>query len=149
IPQARIQIHIAEPLKTTTSRLGIRVNEAGLVKFKGFAEAGVPIPAGGLRGPIRGLGRLQRRNIIAILENTGLKDEFVVEGQNNREIRELKSYRVDRTLGEGEEKRQTQISDTELAQAHIEFDISPNLNVKLLAKLPGTEDPIEFEAELD
>jgi hypothetical protein len=146
---AGVEIDLVEPMTTTTSRLGIRVNEAGHVKFKGFVEAGVPIPPGGLHGPIKGLGRLHRHNVISILENTGLRDELVVEGQDNREIRELRSYLVERTLKEWEEKHNTQIADKDIAQAHIEFEISPSLNVKVRTALPGFEEAIEFGAELD
>lgn len=144
-----IEIEPSEPITTTTSRLGIRVNEAGHVKFMGFVDAGMPIPPSGLRGSIKGLGRLRRHNVISILENTGLKDEFVVEGQDNREIRELKSYSVEHTLRDWEEKHQTEVANKDLAEADIEFEISPSLKVKLLARISGVEDAIEFEADLD
>jgi len=149
IPVAGIEIDVAEPMTTTTSRLGIRVNEAGHIKFKGFVDAGVPIPTEGLRGPVRGLGRIRRHNVISILENTSLRDEFVVDGKDNREIRDLTSYRVEHTIDEWERKHQATIGDKDIKQAQIEFEISPTLNVKLLARIPGVDDPIEFEAALD
>lgn len=134
-------------LSATTSRLGIRVSEAGQIKFKGLIAAGVPIEAHGLRVPVKGIV-LQRSTRIRILENTGPVDDWIVNGKENKNINELKVFRLEHKLAEWERGRGFQITNQSLIDAGIELEVTQNLGVKLIATIPGIEEQIEFEAEL-
>jgi Ethanolamine utilization protein EutJ (predicted chaperonin) len=141
-----IEVEANSCLSATTSRLGIRVVEAGLIKFKEIVDAGVPIGASGLKQPITGI-ILKRNTIIRILENTGLDDEMVLHGKQNLNISELKVFRLEQRLVEWERSHQTVITDKMLFEAKLELEVSPNLGIKLIARIPGIEEPVEFEAE--
>ncbi|HVG19053.1 MAG TPA: Hsp70 family protein [Blastocatellia bacterium] len=144
---AEIYINVEESscLSATTSRLGVRVNESGQIKFKEIIDAGVPIGSDGLRVPVT--GTIFRRNTrIRILENTGLEDEMVINGKENQNITPLKEFRLEQRLAEWESSHDTKISDKELFDAKLELEITPNLGVKLIARVPGVDEPFEFEA---
>lgn len=133
-------------LSATTSRLGVRVNDAGQIKFKEIVGAGVPIDANGLKVPVTGT-ILKRTTQIRILENTGLVDEMVIHGKENRNITLLKEFRLEQKLAEWERNNNQLVTDKMLFDAKLELDITPNLGVKLIAKVPGIAEPFEFEAD--
>jgi hypothetical protein len=133
-------------LSATTSRLGVRVNDAGQIKFKEIVGAGVPIDANGLKVPVTGT-ILKRATQIRILENTGLEDELVIHGKENRNITLLKEFRLEQRLAEWERSNNQLVTDKMLFDAKLELDITANLGVKLIAKVPGIAEPFEFEAD--
>lgn len=142
-----IDVDESTSLSATTSRLGIRVREAGQVKFREVIDAGVPIGNQGLRVPVRGVV-LERGKRISILENTGLDDEMVINGKDNPNITELKNFNLEHKLAEWEGVHETKISKQLLFDAIIELEVAPNLGVKLIATIPGVDEPLEFEAEM-
>jgi molecular chaperone DnaK (HSP70) len=133
-------------LSATTSRLGIRVSDTGQTKFKEIIDAGVPIGQSGLTVPVTG-AILRRNTRIRILENTGLDDELVIKGKENPNITELRVFRLDHRLVEWERQKNKKITDQMLLDAKMELEISPNLRVRLIARVPEVEEPFEFEAE--
>lgn len=140
-----IDLEESSCLSATTSRLGIRVNESGQIKFKEIIDAGVPIGATGLKMPVSGV-ILKRQTRIRILENTGLEDETVIHGKENQNITPLKEFRLEQRLAEWESNHDTKITEKALFDAKLELEITPNLGVKLIARVPGIEEPFEFEA---
>jgi molecular chaperone DnaK (HSP70) len=140
-----IDIEESSCLSATTSRLGVRVNESGQIKFRQIIDAGVPIGAAGLKVPVSGTV-LKRQTRIRILENTGLDDEMVIHGKENQNITPLKEFRLEQKLAEWESNHEAKITDKALFDAKLELEITPNLGVKLIAKVPGIEEPFEFEA---
>ena len=133
-------------LSATTSRLGIRVSDAGQTKFKEIVDAGVPIGQSGLTVPVTG-AILRRNTRIRILENTGLDDELVIKGKENPNITELRAFRLDHKLAEWERVNNQKITDQMLFDAKMELEISSNLRVRLTARIPAVDEPFEFEAE--
>jgi molecular chaperone DnaK (HSP70) len=140
-----IDIEESSCLSATTSRLGIRVNEYGQIKFSEIIDAGVPIGASGLKVPVTGTV-LKRQTRIRILENTGLEDEMVINGKENQNITPLKEFRLEQRLAEWEGRHGTKITDKALFDAKLELEITPSLGVKLIARVPGIDEPLEFEA---
>jgi hypothetical protein len=90
---------------------------------------------------------LRRNTRIRILENTGLDDELVIKGKENPNITELRAFRLDHRLAEWERLNNKKITDQMLLDAKMELDISPNLRVRLIARIPAVNEPFEFEAE--
>jgi hypothetical protein len=133
-------------LSATTSRLGIRVSDAGQTKFKEIVDAGVPIGQSGLTVPVTG-AILRRNTRIRILENTGLDDELVIKGKENPNITELRAFRLDHKLAEWERVNNQKITDQMLFDAKMELEISSNLRVRLTARIPAVDEHFEFEAE--
>lgn len=142
-----IEVDESTCLSATTSRLGVRVNDAGQIKFKEIIGAGVPIDANGLKVPITGT-ILRRTTRIRILENTGLDDELVIHGKENRNITPLKEFRLEQKLVEWERNNNQTVTEQMLFASRLELDITPNLSVKLIAKVPGIAEPFEFEADM-
>jgi hypothetical protein len=133
-------------LSATTSRLGIAVWEDGHGRFKEIIGAGVPIGAAGLKRPVRDV-LLERDRQIRLLENTGHGVSLVVNNQENLYIRELKVFSLESKLLEWEGAHGRLVSAEELEAAEIELEMTPNLAIRLTARLPGVEEPLEFEAE--
>jgi molecular chaperone DnaK (HSP70) len=133
-------------LSATTSRLGLRVTDTGQAMFREVIDAGVPIGEEGLCKPVRGIV-LKRESRIRIMENTSLEDSIILDGQPNPNIAELKVFRLDARLSEWEQKHGRQITDQDLFNTEIELIVTPNLMVKLVARVPGVEEALEFEAE--
>ncbi|HJQ70919.1 MAG TPA: Hsp70 family protein [Blastocatellia bacterium] len=136
-------------MSATTSRLGIRVFESGKLKFKQIVDAGVPIDPPSLVTQVKGIGSLTRNKRISIMENTGLDDDWSVGGKDNRNIKELETFSFGHSLSLWEQKHNLRVTDDELERASVYFEVTPDLKVKLLARIPGHEhEPIEFETEI-
>lgn len=133
-------------LGATTSRLGIGLWKDGEGKFEEIVGAGVPILEGGLKKPVADV-LLARDTEIRLLENTGAGTSLIVNNQENQYIRELKVFSIESKLAEWERAHGRQISTEELEAARIELEVTPNLSIRLLARLPNVEEPLEFEAE--
>ncbi|HTG16173.1 MAG TPA: Shedu anti-phage system protein SduA domain-containing protein [Blastocatellia bacterium] len=127
-------------------RIGIRVNMAGQIMFKEIIGPEVPIPLTGLRVPLRELGRLRRHHNISLLRNTGLKNSLVVDGRANSDIRELTTFSLESKLADQEKKQGWRISEDALSYAQIEVEVAPDMELNLIARIPGIETPIQFEA---
>jgi molecular chaperone DnaK (HSP70) len=132
-------------LEATTSSLGIG-RQYGHLRFQEIIPAGVPIPAEGLRKVLDDLPPLERRYRIPILENTGLENDTIINGKPNPDIRVLREFHLEQNLAEWEQANNMIISDESLSRAQIAFEVTPNLTAKLMAIIPGIEEPIEFEA---
>jgi hypothetical protein len=128
----------------TTSRLGIRVNEAGRLRFREIIDVGIPIPIEGIRRIIKGIV-MKRNSHILILENTGLNDELIINGQENPNINMLKRFYLERRLDKWEKEHGTQISDQRIFDTEIELEVTYFLDVHLLARIPGIKEAMEFE----
>ena len=50
-------------------------------------------------------------------------------------------------IGEWERSHDTKITDKMLFDTKLELEITPNLGVKLIARVPGIEEPFEFKAD--
>ena len=142
-----INLENSGALSATTSRLGLRVTDTGQPVFREMVDAGVPISEEGLRVPVRGIV-LKREARIRIMENTSLEDAIILHGQPNPNITELKVFRLDARLAEWEQKHSQRVTDQDLFNTEIELVVTPNLMVKLIAHVPGVDEPLEFEAEL-
>jgi molecular chaperone DnaK (HSP70) len=146
-------VHIRPPeigaLSATTSRLGLRVTDTGQAMFYQVIDAGVPISEEGLRVPVRGV-KLKRETRIRILENTSLEDAIMLDGHPNANITELRVFRLDARLAEWEEKNERRVSDQDLFGTKIELVVTPkpNLLIKLIARVPNVDEPLEFGAEM-
>lgn len=149
-PEVRTGVDVRPPkggaVSATTSRLGLRVTDTGQAMFHEVLDAGVPIGEEGLRSPVGGIV-LRRESRIRIMENTSLDDRIVVDGQPNRNITELKVFRLDARLAEWEQRQARRVTDQDLFKAEVELVVTPNLMVRLVARVPGVEETLEFEAE--
>jgi molecular chaperone DnaK (HSP70) len=135
-------------LTATTSRLGIGVKEPdGRRMFYQLVDAGMPIGEAGLKARVEGVSLTSRRAHISILENTGLEDRLWIRDHENPNITILKTFKLEPKLVEWERAHGKQVAEQDIADARIELEVTPNLNVKLIAKIPGVEEPLEFEAE--
>jgi molecular chaperone DnaK (HSP70) len=141
-----IQLKSSGALSATTSRLGLRVIDTGVAVFREVIDAGVPIGGEGLSRPVSGIV-LKRAGTIRIMENTSLEDGIMLDGHINPNITELKVFRLNARLDEWEQKHGNQITDQDLSNTEIELIVTPNLLIRLLARVPGVDEPIEFEAE--
>jgi molecular chaperone DnaK (HSP70) len=150
-PEARAVVDVRPPksgaLSATTSRLGLRVTDTGQAIFREVIDAGVPIGADSLRKPVRGVV-LRREGTIRIMENTSLEDAIMLNGNPNPNITELKVFRLNARLAEWETKHDRLITDQDLFNADLELVVTPNLLVKLVARVPGVDELLEFEAEV-
>jgi len=148
-PRAGVYLNIddSSALSATTSRLGLRVDEAGQLKFKELLDAGVPIGESGVKVPVTGIV-LKRDSQIRIMENTSLDDEVILNGQPNPNLTELKVFRLNGKLTEWEQKHSKSITDKDLFDSEIELVVTSNLAVKLTAQVPGVDEALEFEAEM-
>jgi hypothetical protein len=149
-PEVRAGVDVRPPeggaVSATTSRLGLRVTDTGQAMFHEVVDAGVPIGEEGLSRPVDGIV-LRREARIRIMENTSLDDSVVRDGQPNPSITELKVFRLDVRLAEWEQKHGRRVTDNDLYKAEVELVVTPNLLVRLIARVPGVEEPLEFEAE--
>jgi hypothetical protein len=148
-PRAGVYLNIEDSraLSATTSRLGLRVDEAGQLKFKELLDAGVPIGEAGIKVPVTGIV-LRRDTQIRIMENTSLDDEVILNGGQNPNMTELKVFRLDTKLTEWEKKNSKSITDKNLFDSDIQLVVTSNLGVKLIAQVPGIDEALEFEAEM-
>jgi molecular chaperone DnaK (HSP70) len=133
-------------LSATTSRLGLRVNDAGQAIFREVIDAGIPIGEKGLLRPVRGIV-LRREGPIRLMENTSLEDAILIDGHPNPNITELKVFRLDGRLAEWEQRHGHQVSDQDLFNTELELLVTPNLLIKLIARVPGVNERLEFEVE--
>lgn len=131
--------------RTTTSRLGVRVMEAGQLRFLEIIGAGIPIPAIGIKRPIKGLV-LRRNSYIVILENIGIRDEIIGGGQENVHIKVIKKFSWGTILAKWEKGHQSIVTDEQLLNATIELYLTRASELKLIAQLPGISESLEFEA---
>ncbi len=149
-PEVRAGVDIRPPksgaLSATTSRLGLRVTDTGVAMFREVIDAGMPISGEGLRQPVRGIV-LKRESRIRIMENTSLEDTIIQNGHPNLNITELKVFRLDARLDEWEQQHGRQITDQDLFNTEIELIVTPNLLVRLVARVPGIDESLEFETE--
>jgi len=146
-PHAGVRIKFDQSsLSATTSRLGIGVWEDGQGKFKEIVGAGVPIRGESLKRPVSDVS-LERDTEIRLLENTGPGTDLVVNNQENQYIKELKVFSLESKLSEWERAHGRQISTDDLEATQIELEVTPNLAIRLVARVPGVEEPLEFEAE--
>jgi hypothetical protein len=148
-PRAGVYLNIEDSraLSATTSRLGLRVDEAGQLKFKELLDAGVPISEAGIKVPVTGIV-LKRDSQIRIMENTSLDDEVILNGGPNPNMTELKVFRLDAKLTEWEKRNSKSITDKNLFDSDIQLVVTSNLAVKLIAHVPGIDEALEFEAEM-
>jgi molecular chaperone DnaK (HSP70) len=150
-PEARVGVDFnfenSCALSATTSRLGLSVNDTGQQVFHEVLDAGVPIGPEGLHRIVRGI-RLKREGPIRIMENTSLENARILDGGPNLNITEVKVFRLDARLDEWEQKHGRQVTDQDLRHAEIELIVTPNLLIKLVARVPGIDELIEFEAEV-
>lgn len=142
-----LNIDESQPLSATTSRLGLRVDEAGHVKFKELLDAGVPIGEAGLKVPVTGIV-FRRDSQIRVMENSSLDDEMIINGGPNPNLQELKVFHLDAKLTEWEKKHSRSITDKDLFDSEIQLVVTSNLAVKLVAQVPGIDEALEFEAEM-
>jgi molecular chaperone DnaK (HSP70) len=133
-------------LSATTSRLGLRVTDTGVAMFHEVIDAGIPIAPEGLHQPVSGIV-LKREARIRIMENTSLEDAIMLDGQLNPNITELRVFRLDTKLDEWEQRNGRQVTDQDLFNTETELIVTPNLLVRLVARVPGVDELIEFEAE--
>lgn len=149
-PEMRAGVDVRRPkdgaLSATTSRLGLRVTDTGQAMFREVIDAGVPIGDEGLNKPVRGVV-LRRDSRIRIMENTSLEDAVMLNGHPNPNIRELKAFRLDARLTDWEQKHGRQITDQDLSNTEVELIVTPNLLIKLVARVPGIDESLEFETE--
>jgi hypothetical protein len=147
-PRAGVEINFesSRALSATTSRLGLRVNDTGQALFREVIDAGVAIGEEGLRRPIRGIA-IKREGSVSIMENTSLEDVIMLNGHPNPNITELKVFRLESRLAEWEEKHGRKVTNQDLLNTDIELVVTPNLLVKLMARVPGVDEPLEFEAQ--
>lgn len=147
-PRVGVDINLKNSgaLSATTSRLGLRVTDAGQAMFREVVDAGVPIPDAGLRRAVRGIV-LKRESRIRIMENTSLEDAITLDNRPNPNITELKVFRLDARLAEWEQKHGHHFTDQDLFNTEIELVVTPNLLVKLGARVPGVDETLEFEVE--
>jgi hypothetical protein len=127
----------------TTSRLGILASG----HFKEVFKAGVPIGEVGIKAPVK--VTVQRQTHITFVENTGVSNEWLVNGQQNQNISVLKKFKLEHKILEWEQKHGRRISDEAIIDADIEMEVTSNLIVRLIARIPDIEEPFEFEAELN
>lgn len=148
-PRAGVYLNIEDSraLSATTSRLGLRVDEAGQLKFKQLLDAGVPIGDAGITVPVMGIV-LKRDTQIRIMENTSLDDELILNGGSNPNMTELKMFHLDAKLIDWEQKNGKRITDKDLFDSEIQLVVTSNLAVKLIAQVPGIDEALEFEAEM-
>jgi hypothetical protein len=90
---------------------------------------------------------LRRDTRIRIMENTSLDDAVVHDSEPNRNITELKVFRLDARLADWEQRRGRRVTDQDLYKAEVDLVVTPDLLVKLIARVPGVDEPLEFEAE--
>lgn len=146
-PRVGIRIKLDDSiLGATTSRLGVGVRWDGQGKFMEIVGAGVPIGPQGLRREVKDWS-LERETEIRLLEHTGTGTDLTVNNQENPYIKELKVFSLESKLAEWERAHDRLISEDELEAARVELEVTPNMAVRLIAKLPGVEEPLEFEAE--
>lgn len=133
-------------LSAMTSSLGISVRGESGSRFKTAIEAGEPIGEDGVRGVVESDVGFKRRTRITIWENTGFSPNLIdANGKDNPNITPLKTFRLEPKLVEWERAHNRQISEPEIATAVIELEATPNFRVKLTARIPGIEEPFEFE----
>jgi molecular chaperone DnaK (HSP70) len=142
-----LNIEDSRALSATTSRLGLRVDEAGQLKFKELLDAGVPISEAGINVPVTGIV-LKRDTQIRIMENTSLDDDVLMNGGPNPNMTELKVFRLAAKLAEWEKRNSKSVTDKDLFDAEIQLVVTSNLAVKLTARVPGIDEALEFEAEM-
>jgi hypothetical protein len=146
-PRAGVSVRLDHSaLSATTSRLGIAVWEDGQGKFKEIIGAGVPIEVQGLKRAITDVS-FERDSEIRLLENTGPGSELVINNQDNQHIKELKIFSLESKLSEWERAHDKHVSPEELEAAEIELEVTPDLAIRLIARVPGVEEPLEFKAE--
>jgi molecular chaperone DnaK (HSP70) len=141
-----VKFEAGKCLSAMTSSLGISVRRESGRRFKKAIEAGEPIGREGVRGAIDRDVEFTRRARITIYENTGFGDNLVdANGKDNPNITLLKTFKLESKLGEWERAHNRQISEPEIANSTIELEVTSNLKVKLRARIPGIDEPLEFE----
>lgn len=148
LPRAGVFLNLEHmSLSATTSRLGVAVTEGNTVgKFKEIIGTGVPIGATGIKKQVTDIV-LSRDTEIRILENTGANSELFINGEENKHIRPLKVFSLEAKLTDWESHHDKHVSEDALQKAEITLEMMPNLTVKLIARVPGVDEPLEFEAE--
>lgn len=146
--KVRVRFSHKGGLTATTSRLGIGLTETdGSRVFYQLIDAGMPIGEAGLKVIAEGAGLASRRAHISILENTGLDDRRWIRDRENPNITTVKTFRLEPKLVEWERVHGRQIGEQEITDARIELEVTPNLKIKLIARIPGVDEPLEFEAD--
>lgn len=144
-----IKLESGQRLNAMTSSLGISVR-SGLAgrKFKTVIESGEPIGKEGIRRAVENDVDFTRRTRITIYENTG-NNPFLVEssGEDNPNITELKTFKLEAKLTQWEREHNKRINDSDVENASIELEVSPNMKVKLKANIPNVDEVFEFEAD--
>ncbi|HEX8174606.1 MAG TPA: Hsp70 family protein [Pyrinomonadaceae bacterium] len=151
LPRAGVRIDLEEnvTLSATTSRLGIAVDDGSAEHgvFKEIIGAGVPIGADGIKRPLTDISLDYRDTQFRILENTGVATALYINGEENKHIKELKAFNLESKLAEWERRHNKHINEKALREAEIMLEMMPNLSIKLVARIPGVDEPLEFEAE--
>ncbi len=130
-----VRVRLSQSLKATTSRLGVKVVEAGKAYFYELIPAGVPVPKEGLRAQLEGMVLREGLNHIPILENSGYRDRLVLEShQPNPDISLLYQATVEVPAG---------LDPFDLDNAVLEFCLSPELELSLEVRVANLE-PIEL-----
>lgn len=141
-----VQFDHDQNLSAMTSSLGISVRGENGSRFRTAIEAGEPMGKEGVRGVLKGDVEFTRRARITIYENTGFSDKLVDgTGKDNPNITELKTFKLESKLAEWERIHDCKIDEAKIAKAQIELEATPNFRVRLTARIPGIEEPFEFE----
>jgi molecular chaperone DnaK (HSP70) len=151
LPRAGVRIDLEEnvTLSATTSRLGIAVQDPSSTEpiFKEIIGAGVPIGVDGIKRAITDIGLQYRDTEFKIMENTGIAPELYINGEENKHIKELKAFSLESKLAEWERRQGKHVSEKALREAEIMLEMMPDLTIKLVAQIPGVDEPLEFEAK--
>ncbi len=136
-PSVRVRLaRQQQSLTATTSRLGIKVVDAGHAYFHELVGAGVAIPPEGLTVTLPGVVLQPGMNVLPVLENTGLEERLLdVEGRPNPDIETIRQFDIEVP---------DEMDPFELEEVELTFRVLPDLSLRLTLTLEGHE-PMEFE----
>lgn len=136
-PSVRVRLaRQQQSLTATTSRLGIKIVDAGQAYFHELVGAGVAIPPDGLTVTLPGVVLNPGMNVLPVLENTGLEDRLLDDGgRPNPDIETIRRFDIDVP---------EDMDPYELEEVELIFRVLPDLSLRLTLRLEGHE-PMEFE----
>lgn len=136
-PSVRVRLaRNQQSLTATTSRLGIKVFEAGQAYFHELVGAGVAIPPEGKTVTVSGLVLHPGMNVLPVLENTGLVDRMLDEqGRPNPDIQSIRQFEIEVP---------EEMDPFELEEVELTFRVLPDLSLRLSLALEG-RDQMELE----
>lgn len=135
-PSVRVRLaRQQQSLTATTSRLGIKVVDAGQAFFHELVGAGVAIPPEGLTMTVP-VVLVPGMNVLPVLENTGLEERLLdEEGRPNPDIETIRHFDIEVP---------EEMDPFELEEVELSFRVLPDLSLRLTLTLEGHE-PMEFE----